>query len=182
MSNRTKHKRSRSLVLGLSAVSLLFPAVVRAHIVIEGSPEFVAEVEECLEKIDNSGGQAAANVDAISSDPNNIHTITEGSGPVNSNTADDVGKAGGGPPGTGSTTEWDPDLKGDLEPGVERDPCASLAHELTHAADANAGTRDPSLGHNKIKKNEIKACGVENEYREANGLPKRTEYDGKKLP
>ncbi len=152
-----------------------------ATIVVDGDPAFQEAVEDCLNKISQSGGAAGDNLDNLMSS-GNTHSISQGAG--NSNTASNGANASNGT-GTGSSTKWSPTKTGKYNNDTtERDPCASLAHELSHAADADAGTRDPSPGHNGIKKNEIKASGVENEYRanQTPPLPKRNKYCGSSLP
>ncbi len=153
-----------------------------AHVVIQGDAAFVAKVEACLDKIAASGGQAATNLTNLINS-SNVHTIKQESG-FGSNTPSNGANAMNGT-GTGSTTGWDPSCTGNfIGDTTKNDPCANLAHELSHAADADSGTRDPSPGANDIPKNEIKACKVENEYRanQKPPLPKRNKYGGKNLP
>lgn len=180
MSKRLLQAARAWLILLTAGVIGIWLTVARATIVVQGPADFQAAVEECLEKILNSGGQAAANLNQLINS-GNVHTIKPESG-FGSNTPNDFGDAANGT-GTGSTTGWDKGwdkpFNGDT---TKNDPCANLAHELTHAADADKGIRDPSPGQNEIKKNEIKACGVENEYRANNGLDKRNKYGGKDLP
>lgn len=173
-----------TIALLAAVVALGVPIPASAHVVIQGGGDagFVAKVEECLDKIAASGGQAATNLTNLINS-GNVHTIKKGSG-FGSNTPSNGANAANGT-GTGSTTSWDPsctdNFTGDT---TKNDPCANLAHELSHAADADKGIRDPSPGQNDIKKNEIKACGVENEYRANQNppLPKRNKYGGKDLP
>ena len=168
----------------IAALSVVFLALVlapaaTAHIVIQGDAAFVAAVEECLERIANSGGTAGANVSQLTNS-NNIHTITQTTGLSSCSPSNGTNATNG--TGTGSTTNWDPNYSGPSG-GVANDPCATLAHELDHAAHNDNGTNDfTSTGHNGIPTAEIEACGVENEYRRANGLPERTHYGGRRLP
>ena len=184
---RPTHSRWIKLALlcaGLFVVTGLPTREARAHIVIQGDANFVECVEMCIQKILASGGAAAANINTLVSS-SHVHSIKPGTG-YGSNTPHDGSKAtdptGGG---TGSTTEWDKTWnKNYIGDTTKSDPCANLAHELTHAGDANGGTWDCSAGHNGIAKKEVKACGVENEYRANQNPPldKRNKYCGKALP
>ena len=171
---------AKVLVVGALALVLGWALAVQAQIVIQGDAGFVAKVEECLEKIAASGGQCAAALSQVTGS-GNIHTIKEGN-KSNGSTPNNESDATDGSTGTGSTTTWDPDYTDNYTDDVARDPCASLCHEIMHMADFDKGKSDPSAGHNGIPKEEIKACGGENEYREKNGLPKRTKYGGQPLP
>ncbi|MCB1034914.1 MAG: hypothetical protein KDD47_13890 [Acidobacteria bacterium] len=160
-------------------LSLALAPAATAHIVIQGDAGYVAKVEECLEKIAQSGGKAGANLTQLTNS-NNVHTIKQNSGTSSCSPSNGTNATNG--TGTGSTTKWDPDLVTPVG-GVQRDPCASLAHELDHAKHNDSGDNDfTSTGHNGIPTAEIEACSTENEYRKANGLPERTTYGGKRLP
>jgi hypothetical protein len=69
---------------------------------------------------------------------------------------------------------WNPDLRSELEPSCDRDPTASLLHELVHALDACDG-RNPG-------ERELEAVRIENIYRRAAGLCQRTRYGSDPLP
>ncbi|HLY37728.1 MAG TPA: hypothetical protein VKU61_06820 [Candidatus Binatia bacterium] len=69
---------------------------------------------------------------------------------------------------------WNPELRSELEPSCDRDPTASLLHELVHAADACDG-RNPG-------ERELEAVRIENIYRRAAGLCQRTRYGNLPLP
>lgn len=176
-----KARAVRRILTGAWAVvfvlALASPAA--ADIIIEGSPGFIQKVEECLEKIKNTGGSTAAFLDQLLGS-GNTHVIKESS-KNNSAAPNDWTKAQNGT-GTGSTVNWDPSFTDDTGVGVPRNPCASLLHELVHACDFDKGTDDGSVGENGIIKAEIKACTEENKYRKANGLPQRTKYGDKDLP
>ena len=80
--------------------------------------------------------------------------------------------------------DGNPNNRSELQPGIPRDPCASLIHELKHAADDdtgmwNTGRHGSSTG---IPETEVRATTEENHYRDANGLPQRTTYGGQNLP
>lgn len=59
-----------------------------------------------------------------------------------------------------------------------------IAHEtLGHAYQTDTGTLDTSFDpETGIRNTELDATRIENQYREAEGLPIRTEYDGRRLP
>jgi hypothetical protein len=86
--------------------------------------------------------------------------------------------AGGMP----TTITWNPELRGTLESGcggdarrpVERDPAASLLHEIAHAVQHCEGL---SPG-----EHEFEAVRIENVYRRARGLCQRTRYGEEPLP
>jgi Effector protein len=161
-------------------LTLVLAPAAQATIVIQGSPEFVAQVEACLEKIASSGGSPAKNMSQLTSS-NNIHTIKETSGGhgCSPNSRSDATDG----TGTGSTTNANPNGPFGTTGGVKGDLCVVLAHELDHATHNDSGDNDfTSTGANGIPTAEIEACRVENEYRAANGLPKRTHYGGKPLP
>ena len=69
---------------------------------------------------------------------------------------------------------WNPELRSELEPSCDRDPTASLLHELVHALDACDG-RNPG-------ERELEAVRIENIYRRAAGLCQRTRYGNDRLP
>jgi len=73
-----------------------------------------------------------------------------------------------------ATITWNPDLRSALEPSCDRDPTASLLHELVHAVDECEG-RNPG-------EHELEAVRIENIYRRAAGLCQRTRYGGDVLP
>jgi hypothetical protein len=80
------------------------------------------------------------------------------------------------------TVTWNPELRTHLEDGcdgdptraVERDPTASLLHELAHAAQDCAGLNPAE--------HELEAVRIENIYRRAAGICQRTGYGMKPLP
>ncbi|ANM30833.1 hypothetical protein ABI59_16500 [Acidobacteria bacterium Mor1] len=159
-------------------------ATVQADIIINGSDEFIMKVEEALKKIKDAGGDAADNVSDLEGSDND-HVIEENSGlssvtPDSGNDALDMGSGGTGK-GSGTTTKWDPDHMHTYKDGVDRDPCAALAHELNHANDADGGgwSNDKTGG---ILDDEIDACSDENEFRKSQGLPPRTKYGCNDLP
>jgi hypothetical protein len=176
-----KARAVRRILTGAWAVVLVLALAppAAADIVVEGSPGFIQSVEECFEKIQNTGGSAAACLDQLFGS-GNTHVIKKSS-KSNSAGPNDWGKAQDGT-GTGSTINWDPSFTDDTGVGVPRDPCASLLHELVHACDFDKGTDDGTVGENGIIKAELKACTEENKYRKANGLRQRTKYGDKDLP
>jgi len=73
-----------------------------------------------------------------------------------------------------ATIIWNPELRSELEPSCDRDPTASLLHELVHALDECEG-RNPG-------EHELDAVRIENIYRRAVGLCQRTRYGDDPLP
>lgn len=70
-----------------------------------------------------------------------------------------------------------------LTDGTPSDPCTSLYHELTHAADYVTGTYDYTMcGKTKIETAEVTATIAENAFRAKAGLPVRKTYGGHALP
>lgn len=176
-----KARAVRRILTGAWAVvfvlALAPPAA--ADIVVEGSPGFIQSVEDCFASIQMVGGSAADTLNQLFGS-GNTHVIKESS-KKNSTSPNDKTKSEDGT-GTGSTVTWDPSHKAPYTDGTPRDPCASLFHELVHAADIDNGNIDPSPGANGIMNAEIKACTEENKYRKANGLPQRKKYGDKDLP
>jgi hypothetical protein len=83
--------------------------------------------------------------------------------------------------GSGSRIEWDPNRETDVAHGS---PIVSLAHELSHAYDADRGIRldDNKKTSNGIELNEVKAVKFENRIRDRLGEPLRFSYDLKPIP
>lgn len=172
----------------VAAILTLGSGAASADVVITGSDEFIAHVEAALAKIRKAGGPAKDNLDQLEMSMND-HVINENCGLGSSrpaNTGDSKSKdAGGTGKGSGTTVNWDPDHPYTYKDGVDRDPCAALAHELSHAADADSGTRDPRPDPaSGVKKTEIRATSDENRFRKAMDPPKppRTKYGCKDLP
>lgn len=152
----------------------------QATIVVEGPAGFQAAVEACIERIMTAGGAAAANISNLAAS-GNVHVIQPGTGygSTSLNNSDN----GHNGTGTGTTVSWDKDWKEKFTGSdIKNDPCANLAHELSHSADADKGICDTTPGHNGIPVEEIKACGVENEFRASEGQPQRETYGGRRLP
>ena len=72
------------------------------------------------------------------------------------------------------TITWNPALRSELEPACDRDPTASLLHELVHAAHACQGLAPG--------RDELEAVRIENIYRRAARLCQRTRYGDVPLP
>ena len=181
-------RRTGSLLLAIVSALLLGPGGARADIIIDGDDAFQMAVNNCIEMINGVGGESAEVLKCLEMSDKD-HKIKQNKGSNNTtydNTNDANSKpAGGSGKGSGSTVNWDPNLKGKFSDGVERDPCASLFHELVHSKDGDQGMRDPRTdvpGNNGIKANEVKATGAENKYRKAKGLPIRKKYGDKDLP
>ncbi|MDT5028478.1 MAG: hypothetical protein QOE61_4904, partial [Micromonosporaceae bacterium] len=78
---------------------------------------------------------------------------------------------------------WNPISHEKYSDGVEREPCAALYHELSHADDISRDqVPQGDCGDTGIPKAEVKATFAENKYRKGKGLSPRTEYKGNKLP
>lgn len=88
------------------------------------------------------------------------------------------------PGGKGSSTiAWNPGSRADLEPGVPRDPCASLYHELAHSAAIAKGNEPPGdCADTDIPTEEVRATLAENAWRRSQRLKERTLYKKNKLP
>lgn len=179
----------RRHLLAAAFVQLFVVAPVYADIIIDGGGDFEAQVQACLEMIQGVGDGPANVLDSLRMSGNNfVIQENEGLG----RTSYDNGAAanspafGGTGAGTGATIQWDPDFPYVYRDGVERDFCAALFHELSHAFVADTGTRrggnDPATG---IRRSEIGPNGattLENQYRDLKGLEQRTRYGNRPLP
>jgi hypothetical protein len=95
-------------------------------------------------------------------------------------------KAGAETPktGSGARTDWDPTDHSPFADGVAEDPCATLYHELNHAAAMDTGDRGDFTCQFKdgtspgLTRGELQAFQAENVYRAAAKLPPRT-MDGR---
>ena len=169
-----------TLIAAWAIVSVLaFAPLAAADIIIEGSPAFIRQVEACFDKIQKTGGTVAGFLNQLFGS-GNTHVIKQST--KKNSTAPNSWTNGQNGTGTGSTVTWDPSFTDPYADGTRRDPCASLFHELVHAADFDKGTDDGAAGANGIIKAEIKACTEENKYRHGNGLPQRKKYGDKDLP
>jgi len=177
---RSRNLRQRAAIAAFALfLALALTPAVQAHIVIQGSPEFIEKIEECLEKIAKTKGKPSSNLSQLTNS-SNIHTIKES---TTTNCSPSNGADATNGTGTGSTTNVDPNFTGDVGNGVAGELCANLTHELDHAKHNDSGDNDfTSTGHNGIPTAEIEACDTENEYRSANGLPPRTHYGSNALP
>lgn len=88
-------------------------------------------------------------------------------------------RADAGDPSKGSNAniDFNPDKTGNLEPGVDRDPESSLAHEAYHAYEYTQGTSGTTR-----QEREVNATGAENWHRKAKGIPQRTKYGSWDIP
>jgi len=187
--------------LALLALSLLVtsaPALAAPDIVISGTPEFVMMVEAALDKFTAAGGRAGEIVAGLEGSSND-HVITEATDTAwtdyestNDATTPDAGGTG---MGSGSNVHWDPDFEpetkgtedtdgdGVVDP-LPNDACNILIHELSHAEDADQGTRDPrpDPGGSGIKTAEVEAVTDENRFRKADGQKPRNDYGCDPLP
>jgi len=113
----------------------------------------------------------------------NVHVIKFAANRENSSLVpDDFDNAQNGE-GTGSTTLINSGQP-PLTDGTTNTVGSLIVHEtFDHGYQADQGTLDLSIDpESGIPNAEIDASRIENQYREAQGLPTRTEYDGKPLP
>jgi len=148
---------------------------------VEGDDAFKETVRRALEVI--GGTETGKTVLDKLRASKNTHTIRKTRIPSGSKNTPDNSRKAGNRSGTGTTTLWDPKGTRRYDRDVRRDPTAALLHELVHACDADLGTRDASVDpDSKIKRNEIRATRIENNYRAEKNLPPRQKYGGKPLP
>ena len=79
--------------------------------------------------------------------------------------------------GTNTTINFNPNKRGDLGDGIERDPESSLAHEAFHAYQDTQGTTPPTR-----QGQEVGASSAENQHRKAKGLDQRKKYGNWDIP
>jgi hypothetical protein len=173
---------------------LATPAVSLAGDIVAAPGATAAQIQamnDCISKISTTG-QTVKGVgevlDGLKSpkNPYNVtiafsnEDLTEGESATNKANASNH-------KGSGSTVTWNPNDHAEFfdNPPVKADPCGTLIHELKHAYDATKGTltngcnpqtRAGCWGDTLLDYDEVTACRVENEYRDANGLDKRTRY------
>lgn len=166
----------------MAAVVFLGPvAGVRAELIPCREPSDARRVEETLERlraaVDPCGESAevAAVLDALGACRAARYEIRV-SASADRNLFDRPNERDGV-----RTIVWNPDLRTELEPrcddrpgAVEREPAASLLHELVHAAHDCAGL-EPG-------RHELEAVRIENIYRRAAALPQRAGYGDELLP
>jgi hypothetical protein len=182
-------RRRRVIGLAASIVATLgWPMQAQAVIVINGNAAFRSSVEACFERISGSGDGPADILRQLRQPSPQAHRVTiqpeARPGWPNSLTPAGPGalRTPAGPgPGSDGTVRWNPNNVDELQPGVPRDPCASLLHELAHAADGDKGLLDPNRhgSANGIPEAEVRACREENKYRalQQPPLPERTNFD-----
>ena len=142
-----------------------------------GNLDFRSAVEGCLARFRAPGGDPANLLPRLE-DPNSprVRIIPTYGG---SNTFHTFRS----PYGLGSTEiTWNPVNVDDYEPGVPRDPCASLYHELAHAYGYSTGTIAAGYCGGDLRTEEVRATIIENLYRASQGLPQRTRYQRHPLP
>jgi hypothetical protein len=178
------------ITIVLSVIAL--PDTGLASIAFDGDAAFKQSVESCFEIIKSNGGEPADILNQLMQ-PQGPHSHKTTITPRDLNDPADPGVnwerptdgaatfPNGGQPGAGSdnTIHWSPDDRSELEPGVNRDPCSSLLHEMTHAAHDGNGTTPPPPNPpvNTIDPWEVQACTVENMYRKKHPpLPQRRTF------
>ena len=82
--------------------------------------------------------------------------------------------------GSAGTIEFNPNKKGTMGDGTERDPESSLAHEAFHVFEFQTGKI--IKGGDMLKQTEVNATSAENWHRKAKGLPQRKKYGTWDIP
>lgn len=178
---------ARRLVILFALPALLLASPCDAVVEVDGDPAFEQAAQACFDKFLAAGGEVSAKYQEMLESPKTIRIVqtrdnVNKCGPDNDRDAMPV-DAGGTGAGSDSTVHWNPSNTREVQPGVARDPCASLFHEMVHGCEMAEGTLDmrPDRA-TRIKRSEISATRFENRFRKAEGLPQRTEYSGKPLP
>jgi uncharacterized protein RhaS with RHS repeats len=158
---------------------------------VQGDPSYIRRVEHQIEKLKRDDPFLKTMIEELDRSTNKHIIKMPGKKPTgeskgNSNKANSskankdltAGKPG---VGCGSETRFDPHSHHTAEDD-SRNPRVGLAHELSHASDADKGERDPTPNPNTgVKKNEEKAVRVENLVRRRTGDETRTEYSRRKV-
>ena len=191
---RRRIRRSRTaaatllITVTVVATTLVGARAASAKVEVDpfGNEAFKKAVADCFTKFEAKGGDPAKIVAGLKASANKITISASKDGnsetPINLKDGQDKGEGGTGK-GTGSTIRWNPDNITKYGDGTPRDPCASLYHELFHSYEDDKGiSKYANFGKSGIPTVEVNACRAENEYRDAQGLPKRTKYGDKPLP
>ena len=162
-------------------------SMARAELVIEGNDAaFRQAVENCIGNL-NRLSFFRSMIDGLreSTHKHIIRKSNKRNNSVVEDTDDALSRSSGGTGrGTGSTINWDPGFRGEVQPNLPGDPCASLLHELRHSSNADNGWQDLTSHPQAPGLNweEVMACDSENIYRSVMGLGQRTEYASAPLP
>jgi len=168
------------------------PSLSRATLVCSGTPEFVQQCEAAIEEVRATTPVGEAIVEELTKEGpgSHLHVILEDPTPDSRNipldraAANDL-ESGGLGIGSDTTTFWNPTATDPFisEPSVDRDPIATMQHELAHAWVADTGGRsEETVPGTDVGRREVDATIIEDEYREAVGLDLRTRYDGAAVP
>jgi RHS repeat-associated protein len=146
-------------------------------VIVSGSKAFVNQVIGDLRQLQNMGDKVVRQevIDLITSPE--THKIVPVSKPGNRNMVNNpVDEANHKP--TGTKTEYDPNAKTN-NAGEKRKPIVGLAHELSHAHDADKGTTNFNTTSKKggDKMYEVNAVNFENRVRAKTGDKQRTSYN-----
>jgi VWD domain-containing protein len=150
---------------------------------------FAAAADACLADFALPGHDPANLMSSINDPSKPRVTILPRSQGHDESSKNNLSYTDGPPAGTGpSDVYWTETKTGryPLEPGLQRDACAELYHELSHAHDIGAGTPDqgPCSSTVSTRLGEVRATLAENAYRAnaGRGLSPHTTYDGPPLP
>ncbi|MBV8369419.1 MAG: hypothetical protein JO036_10920 [Candidatus Eremiobacteraeota bacterium] len=172
---------------------MLAAQTANAVIIIDsqGNANFRGQVEACFERFKAAGGETKAILDQLQqpTPSSHRHTITisgDGNGERATNPVQGNAQANGTPnSGSDTSVDWNPSNVNPYSDGTQRDPCASLLHELKHAYDDDKGQSNPGEDDSTgIAVDEVRAATEENRYRKnANPqLPQRKKYGQHDLP
>ena len=145
-------------------------------VIVSGSKAYVNQVAGDLKQLQNMGDKVVRKkvIDLITSPE--THKIVAPTKPRNRNrvnSAEDEANH----KSTGTTTEYDPNAT-ENNAGEKRKPIVGLAHELSHAHDADKGTTNFNTTSKKggDKLYEVDAVNFENRVRAKTGDKQRTSY------
>lgn len=162
--------RGSAAVLALAVVAGLAAVDVRpasASTEIAGDADFVGAIHACFTTISETGPEFKAFIDDIRDPKTPKITIIPKKNPGRLGAATESDPKGS----RGSIIDIQPDEHLDYEPGVTRDSCASLYHELQHAKIRADGqdeiTSNTWCGDTGLHKNEVMTMEAENRYRAA---------------
>jgi uncharacterized Zn-binding protein involved in type VI secretion len=154
------------------------------HIVIQGTPQFQAQVLSDLAIIANTPSsdpsRGPAGLDTLSNINNGRHdvTITETAGGNATNPAN-MANAQNPAVGSPSTIEYNNTPQPTAaNPSINRPGDVALHHELTHADSVSAGNVNlgPAANPNNPHAEEDQAINRDNQYRDDRGIPRRADH------
>jgi hypothetical protein len=180
------NRRRGAVALGVAALAALVVLPAWAEVTVHGSPAFKKQVADCFAKFRTNDPE---NIIGTLEKSKFVHDVMEtnvpkGSteNPVNAPAGRAVGDGGTGK-GTSSNITWNPTDTSNYEPGVPRDPCSALYHELYHSYEDDQGVSVYAKygGAACVQQVELNATIAQNEYLRAIGKPVRTNYSGLRL-